>query len=49
MGLVLKRGSAVGGGRAVEFVVSLEGICHEESPARSDISLIVRGGSCMLE
>ncbi len=48
VGLVLKRGSAVGG-LAVEFFESLEGICHEPSPARFSISLTVCGGSCRLE
>ena len=44
VGLVLKRGSAVGG-LALEFVVSPEGICYEQSPARSSMSLSVCVGS----
>ena len=48
VGLILKRGSAVGG-LAVEFVVSPEGICHEPGPTRSSMSLTVCGGSCRLE
>ncbi len=43
VGLVLKRGSAVGG-LAVEFVVSPEGRCHKPSLARASISLTVCGG-----
>ena len=44
VGLVLKRGSIVGG-LAEEFVVSPGGICHEPSPARSSNLLTVCGGS----
>ena len=42
-------GQCRGGGVAVEFVVSPEGICHEPSPTRSSMSLTVCGGSCRLE
>ena len=42
VGLVLKRGSAMGG-LAMEFVESPKGICHEPSPARFNISLTVCG------
>ena len=48
VGLVLKRGSIVGG-LAVALVVSLVGICHEPSLARSSISLTVCGGSFRFE
>ena len=44
VGLVLKRGSVVGG-LALEFVLSPEGICHEPIPARSSMSLTVCGVS----
>ena len=48
VGLVLKRGSIVGG-LAVEFVVSPRDICHEPSPAKLSMSLTVCGGSIRFE
>ena len=48
VGLVLKRGSIVGG-LAMEFVVSPRGNFHEPSPARSNISLTVCVGSFRFE
>ena len=48
VGLVLKRGSIVGG-LVAEFVVSARGIFHDPSPARSSISLTVCGGSFRFE
>ena len=48
VGLVLKRGSIVGG-LVAEFVVSPRGIVHAPNPARSRISLTVCGGPFRFE